>query len=65
MQNTQLTLADLASLRSLLQAAYSRGAFRIEESTQVGAIFDRLSAFLDQQPAQDQAHAATQGENHD
>ena len=65
MQNTQLTLADLASLRSLLQAAYSRGAFRIEEATQVGKIFDRLSVFLDQQPAQDQHHAATQGENHD
>lgn len=63
MQNTQLTLADLASLRSLLQAAYSRGAFRIEEATQVGAIFDRLSAFLDQQPAPDQATDATQGDS--
>ena len=65
MQNTQLTLADLASLRSLLQAAYSRGAFRIEEARQVGKIFDPLSAFRDQQPAEDQPHAATQGENHD
>jgi hypothetical protein len=63
MQNTQLTIADLASLRSLLQAAYSRGAFRIEEATQVGNIFDRLSAFLDQQPAADQSRDATQGEN--
>lgn len=62
MQNTQLTLADLASLRSLLQAAYSRGAFRIEEATQVGAIFDRLSAFLDQQPAAEPSIAASQGE---
>ena len=62
MQNIQLTLADLASLRSLLQAAYSRGAFRIEESTQVGAIFDRLSAFLDQQPATDQSVEGQQGE---
>jgi hypothetical protein len=65
MQNTQLTIADLASLRSLLQAAYSRGAFRIEESTQVGAIFDRLSVFLDQQPAAEPSVAATQGENND
>ena len=64
MQNTELTIADLASLRSLLQAAYSRGAFRIEEATQVGAIFGRLSAFLDQQPARDQPHEATQGETH-
>jgi hypothetical protein len=62
MQNTQLTIADLASLRSLLQAAYSRGAFRIEEASQVGAIFDRLSAFLDQQPAKEQSEPATQGE---
>lgn len=63
MQNTQLTLADLASLRSLLQAAYSRGAFRIEEATQVGAIFDRLSAFLDQQPASAPPDPATQGDS--
>ena len=63
MQNTQLTLADLASLRSLLQAAYSRGAFRIEESTQVGVIFDRLSAFLDQQPVPESTEPA-QGETH-
>ena len=61
MQNNQLTLADLASLRSLLQAAYSRGAFRIEESTQVGAIFDRLSTFLDQQ-SQPESAPADQGE---
>lgn len=59
MQNTQLTIADLASLRSLLQAAYSRGAFRIEEASQVGAIFDRLARFLDeQQQAAEQAATA-------
>lgn len=63
MQNTQLTLTDLASLRSLLQAAYSRGAFRIEEATQVGAIFDRLSVFLDQQPVTQPPDTATQGDS--
>lgn len=66
MQNTQLTIADLASLRSLLQAAYSRGAFRIEEASQVGAIFDRLARFLDeQQQAAEQAESAEmpQGES--
>ena len=62
MQNTQLTLADLASLRSLLQAAYSRNAFRIEESSQVGIIYDKLSTFLDQQ-AQQESAAADQGES--
>ena len=62
MQNTQLTLADLASLRSLIQAAYSRGAFRIEESSQVGIIYDKLSTFLDQQAQQEPA-AADQGES--
>jgi hypothetical protein len=66
MQNTQLTIADLASLRSLLQAAYSRGAFRIEEASQVGTIFDRLARFLDeQQQAAEQAISADmpQGES--
>lgn len=44
--NTQLTLADLASIHNLLEAATSRGAFKASELSQVGAVYDKLSAFL-------------------
>lgn len=53
--DTQLTIADLASLHSLLDAACTRGAFRAGEMRQVGEIYDKLSAFL--QAAQAQAQA--------
>lgn len=62
MDNSQLTIADLASLHSMLEAAASRGAFRANEMTQVGQVYDKLSEFLKairekaeaQQPAQPQ-----------
>ena len=56
MENTQLTLADLASIQSIIEAASTRGAFRANELAQVGAIYDKLSAFL--KVAQAQADAA-------
>ena len=46
MENTQLTLADLASIQNIIEAASTRGAFRANELAQVGAIYDKLSAFL-------------------
>ena len=46
MENTQLTLADLASIHNLVEAAASRGAFKASELSQVGAVYDKLSAFL-------------------
>ena len=58
MENTQLTIADLASIHSIIEAASQRGAFRANELTQVGAVYDKLSAFL--QAAQAQVDAAEQ-----
>ena len=65
MENSKLTVADLASLKNLLTAAFSRGAFRVDEASAVGAIYDRLDAFLAEQtsanmPMPDQV--STQGE---
>lgn len=70
MDNNQLTIADLASIHSIIEAATQRGAFRANELSQVGAVYDKLSAFLqvaqaqmtsvDQPPAQ----AQPQGEQH-
>jgi hypothetical protein len=56
MENTQLTIADLASIHSIIEAASQRGAFRANELSQVGAVYDKLSAFL--QAAQAQVAAA-------
>ena len=45
-QPTQITIADLDTLKNIVDLASSRGAFRGAELTQVGAIYDKLSAFL-------------------
>lgn len=58
MENNQLTIADLASIHSIIEAASTRGAFRANELSQVGAVYDKLSAFL--QAAQSQMSAVDQ-----
>jgi hypothetical protein len=69
MENSQLTLADLASLKQIIDAACTRGAFKAAEMKSVGAVYDKLSVFLDavvaQQKAQEdegQAQAPSQGD---
>jgi hypothetical protein len=66
MENTQLTLADLASLKQIIDAACTRGAFKAAEMKSVGAIYDKLSVFLDtvvaQQQAQEEEQAQSQGD---
>ena len=58
MENAQLTIADLASLHTLLDAACTRGAFKAPEMSRVGEIYDKLSRFLD--AATQQAQAQTE-----
>lgn len=60
MENSQLTIADLAALHSMLDTAASRGAFKAGEMTQVGLVYDKLSAFL--KSLQDNAQAEQQAE---
>jgi len=67
MENTQLTLADLASLKQIIDAACTRGAFKAAEMTSVGAVYEKLSAFLDavvaqQQAQEDKEQAQSQGD---
>jgi len=45
--STQITIADLDTLKNIVDLASTRGAFRGAELTQVGAIYDKLTAFLD------------------
>lgn len=56
-----ISLQDLQVLLQIVDLASSRGAFRGPELTQVGAIFDKLNAFLtfiaEQQRAKTEAEA--------
>ena len=66
MENAQLTIADLASLKNVIDAACARGAFRATEMKSVGEVYEKLSAFLDavvaQQKAQEEEQAQPQGD---
>ena len=44
--SAQLQLADLVVCVQLVQLASTRGAFKAEEFTQIGAVYDRLVTFL-------------------
>jgi hypothetical protein len=55
--NTQITIADLDTIRNIIDLACTRGAFRGAELSQVGAVFDKLNSFLEAVVAQAQARA--------
>jgi len=57
-----LTLADLNALGMIVQAACTRGAFKAEEYSQVGAVYDRLNAFLKQAQPPAEETEATEGD---
>lgn len=57
---SQLTIADLQALASVIDVAVRRGAFGAGEVTEVGAIFDKLSSFLAVIAAQKEAADAAQ-----
>ena len=57
MENTtQITVADLDTIKNIIDLACTRGAFRGAEVSQVGAVFDKLTAFLEAVIAQAQAN---------
>jgi len=62
MENAQLTIADLASIHALIDAACTRGAFKAPEMSRVGEIYDKLTRFLEASKQQDQADQAPQGD---
>lgn len=55
--DTQLTIADLASIHQLIDAACTRGAFKASEMRAVGETYDKLTRFLEavKQQAEEQA----------
>jgi len=46
--NTQITIADLDTIKNIIDLACTRGAFRGGEVSQVGLVYDKLTAFLTQ-----------------
>lgn len=57
-----LGVADLQNAAQVIDVAVSRGAFRASEAAQVGAVYNRLAAFIQsvqqQQAAQQEAAPA-------
>ena len=62
MDNTQITIADLDTIKNIIDLACTRGAFRGGEISQVGAVYDKLNSFLEAVIAQAQAQEATNAE---
>ena len=46
-EQPQLKITDIATLKQIVEVASSRGAFRAEELSQVGEVYDRVSAWLE------------------
>jgi hypothetical protein len=62
--DTQLTINDLVAIKSIIDVASQRGAFKPNEMVVVGQTYNKLVAFLDtvnkqQEPQQEEA--ATEG----
>jgi len=54
MDNSQITIADLDTIKNIIDLACTRGAFRGAEISQVGAVYDKLVLFLEAVVAQAQ-----------
>ena len=59
MDEQQITISDLDALKNLINVACGRGAFRADEMTQIGTLYDKLDKFLTVAVAQAQAEATT------
>mgnify|MGYP001301777946 FL=1 len=58
----ELTVQDLGVLRSIIDVASQRGAFKANEMEAVGKTFNKLDAFLQTvQKAEDEAKASKEG----
>ena len=61
--STDLSIADLKNLATIIDVASTRGAFRANEMATVGAMYNKLQAFLakvapEQKPEDKKAEAA-------
>jgi uncharacterized protein YggE len=59
MENNNITIADLDTIKNIIDLACTRGAFRGGEISQVGAVYDKLNKFLQAVIAQAKANEET------
>jgi len=45
-QEISLTVADIVNVKQIIEVATNRGAFRADELTQIGTVYDRLTSWL-------------------
>jgi hypothetical protein len=57
-QGLDLTIQDLAALKSIVDVASQRGAFRPNEMVAVGTVYNKLNGFLEAVTAQSEAAKA-------
>jgi len=62
-EQPQITLADIAMLKKIVEVATSRGAFRAEELSQVGAVYDRVTAWVESMTQEATEDEAEQGDS--
>ena len=62
MDNQQITIADLDTIKNIIDLACTRGAFRGAELSQVGVVYDKLTIFLEAVIEQAKAQEATNAE---
>jgi hypothetical protein len=58
----QITISDLITIKDLINLACTRGAFRGDEMTSVGEVYDKLTVFLNTVITAAQAEADQLGE---
>ena len=56
----ELNIQDLAAMRTLIDVASARGAFRPGEMVTVGTLYDKLNGFLEEVQKQAEAAKAAQ-----
>ena len=56
--DNNITIADLNTIKNIIDLASTRGAFRAAEMQEIGEIYNRLTQFLDAVIAQAQAQEA-------
>ena len=61
-EGVTLGVADLSNAAQVIDIAVQRGAFRADEVSQVGDVFNKLSAFVNQVQAQQKAQEESEKE---
>ena len=60
MENNQITVTDLVTIKNIIDLASARGAFRAGEMKEVGEVYDKLTQFLEAVIAQAQSANGTE-----